>query len=233
MLSQKTIELAGDAANGVQGHVAYPHLADNPVHSVAPALAELASRTWDKGNEFFQPTTFQISNISAGTGAPTVIPGELKARFNLRFSTEQTVEKLQSTITEILNRHKVNYTLEWFVSGLPFFFIRGAPPGNAGYFLDGVRVPLLFHVGAGPSVVHPALIVRVAPGAAGAIDDARQRLRALDGQHNVRIIAVTGWGQETDREKSQEAGFDRHLTKPAELLAVEELLRVAAQSRRA
>lgn len=112
--------------HGVQGHVAYPHLADNPVHAVAPALAELSTRTWDKGNEFFQPTTFQISNISAGTGAPNVIPGELKARFNIRFSTEQTVEKLQQTITEILNRHKVNYTLEWFVSGLPFFTAPGA-----------------------------------------------------------------------------------------------------------
>lgn len=111
--------------HGVQGHVAYPHLADNPVHAVAPALAELAARTWDKGNEFFQPTTFQISNISAGTGAPNVIPGELKLRFNIRFSTEQTVDKLQQTITEIFNRHKVNYTLEWFVSGLPFF----TPPG--------------------------------------------------------------------------------------------------------
>lgn len=111
--------------HGIQGHVAYPHLADNPVHAVAPALAELAARTWDKGNEFFQPTTFQISNIGAGTGAPNVIPGELKARFNIRFSTEQTVEKLQSTITEILNRHKVNYTLEWFVSGLPFFTAPG------------------------------------------------------------------------------------------------------------
>lgn len=107
--------------HGVQGHVAYPHLADNPVHAVAPALAELAARTWDKGNDYFQPTSFQVSNISAGTGAPNVIPGELKARFNLRFSTEQTVEKLQQTITEVLNRHKVNYTLEWFVSGLPFF----------------------------------------------------------------------------------------------------------------
>lgn len=111
--------------HGVQGHVAYPHLADNPVHSVAPALAELAARVWDKGNEFFQPTTFQISNISAGTGAPNVIPGDLKARFNLRFSTEQTVEKLQATITAILDRHKVNYTLEWFVSGLPFFTAPG------------------------------------------------------------------------------------------------------------
>ncbi|MFL6617281.1 MAG: succinyl-diaminopimelate desuccinylase, partial [Povalibacter sp.] len=89
--------------HGIQGHVAYPHLADNPVHAVAPALAELAARTWDKGNEFFQPTTFQISNISAGTGAPNVVPGELKARFNIRFSTEQTVEKLQQTITGILD----------------------------------------------------------------------------------------------------------------------------------
>jgi succinyl-diaminopimelate desuccinylase len=112
--------------HGVQGHVAYPHLADNPVHAVAPALAELAARVWDKGNEFFQPTSFQVSNIAAGTGAPNVIPGDLKARFNIRFSTEQTVEKLQQTVTEILNRHKVNYTLEWFVSGLPFF----TPPGR-------------------------------------------------------------------------------------------------------
>ena len=112
--------------HGIQGHVAYPHLADNPVHAVAPALAELAARVWDKGNEYFQPTSFQVSNISAGTGAPNVIPGELKARFNIRFSTEQTVETLQQTITEILNRHKVNYTLEWFVSGLPFF----TPPGD-------------------------------------------------------------------------------------------------------
>lgn len=111
--------------HGVQGHVAYPHLAENPVHLLAPALAELASREWDKGNEFFQPTTFQVSNLSAGTGAPNVIPGELKARFNIRFSTEQTVEKMQATITEILDRHKVNYTLEWFISGLPFF----TPPG--------------------------------------------------------------------------------------------------------
>lgn len=112
--------------HGIQGHVAYPHLADNPVHAVAPALAELAGRVWDRGNEFFQPTTFQISNIAAGTGAPNVIPGDLKARFNIRFSTEQTVEKLQQTITGILDRHKVNYTLEWFVSGLPFF----TPPGE-------------------------------------------------------------------------------------------------------
>lgn len=111
--------------HGVQGHVAYPHLAENPVHALAPALAELTTRDWDRGNQFFQPTTFQVSNLSAGTGAPNVIPGELKARFNIRFSTEQTVEKMQQTITEVLDRHKINYTLEWFVSGLPFF----TPPG--------------------------------------------------------------------------------------------------------
>jgi succinyl-diaminopimelate desuccinylase len=106
--------------HGVQGHIAYPHLADNPVHRLAPALAELVATHWDAGNEFFQPTTFQVSNIAAGTGAPNVVPGELKARFNLRFSTEQTVERLQERVLEILDRHGVQYSLEWFVSGLPF-----------------------------------------------------------------------------------------------------------------
>jgi succinyl-diaminopimelate desuccinylase len=107
--------------HGVQGHIAYPQLADNPVHRFAPALAELVARRWDEGNEFFQPTSFQVSNLSAGTGAPNVIPGEMKVRFNLRFSTEQTVESLQLAVHEILDRHRVSYTLEWFVSGLPFF----------------------------------------------------------------------------------------------------------------
>jgi succinyl-diaminopimelate desuccinylase len=111
--------------HGVQGHIAYPQLADNPVHAVAPALAELAARTWDAGNAHFQPTTFQISNISAGTGAPNVIPGELKARFNLRFSTEQTIETLKATVEEILRKHRVNYSLEWFVSGYPFLTVPG------------------------------------------------------------------------------------------------------------
>jgi succinyl-diaminopimelate desuccinylase len=106
--------------HGVQGHIAYPQFADNPVHAVAPALAELAARTWDQGNAHFQPTTFQVSNISAGTGAPNVIPGELKARFNLRFSTEQTVDGLKTVVEELLRRHRVNYTLDWFVSGYPF-----------------------------------------------------------------------------------------------------------------
>jgi succinyl-diaminopimelate desuccinylase len=111
--------------HGVQGHIAYPHLAHNPVHAFAPALAELVDRHWDEGNAYFQPTTFQVSNIGAGTGAPNVIPGELKVRFNLRFSTEQTVESLQRTVLGILDRHRVNYTIEWFVSGLPFL----TPPG--------------------------------------------------------------------------------------------------------
>ncbi len=106
--------------HGVQGHIAYPQLADNPLHSFAPALTELVAMQWDRGNEYFQPTSFQVSNIAAGTGAPNVIPGELKVRFNLRFSTEQTVETLQRTVTTILDRHRLNYTLEWFVSGLPF-----------------------------------------------------------------------------------------------------------------
>jgi succinyl-diaminopimelate desuccinylase len=111
--------------HGIQGHIAYPQFADNPVHALAPALAELAVRTWDRGNEHFQPTTFQVSNISAGTGAPNVIPGELKARFNLRFSTEQTIDVLKAVVAEILGRHKVKHTLEWFISGYPFLTVPG------------------------------------------------------------------------------------------------------------
>ncbi len=111
--------------HGIQGHIAYPQLADNPVHRFAPALAELCARHWDNGNEHFEPTSFQIANIAAGTGAPNVIPGELKARFNLRFGPVQTVEALQQIVTEVLDRHTVKYSLEWFVSGLPFY----TPPG--------------------------------------------------------------------------------------------------------
>jgi succinyl-diaminopimelate desuccinylase len=111
--------------HGIQGHIAYPQLADNPIHALAPALAELASRTWDRGNEHFQPTTFQVSNIAAGTGAPNVIPGELRARFNLRFSTEQTIESLQAAVAEILAKHRVKHTLDWFISGYPFLTTPG------------------------------------------------------------------------------------------------------------
>ncbi len=112
--------------HGVQGHVAYPQLAENPVHTLAPALAELTARTWDAGDAFFQPTTFQISNLNAGTGAPNVIPGELKARFNLRYSPVQTVEALKRTVEDILARHGVRHTIEWYVSGEPFY----TPPGE-------------------------------------------------------------------------------------------------------
>ncbi|HXZ60722.1 MAG TPA: succinyl-diaminopimelate desuccinylase [Steroidobacteraceae bacterium] len=111
--------------HGVQGHVAYPQLAENPVHTLAPALAELTRRVWDEGTAHFQPTTFQVSNLNAGTGAPNVIPGELKARFNLRYSPVQTLERLKSTVEEILSRHGVRYTIEWYVSGEPFY----TPPG--------------------------------------------------------------------------------------------------------
>ena len=112
--------------HGVQGHVAYPQLAENPVHTLAPALAELTSREWDKGTEHFQPTTFQVSNLNAGTGAPNVIPGELKARFNLRYSPVQTQEALKEIVEGILRKHGVRYTLEWYVSGEPFY----TPPGH-------------------------------------------------------------------------------------------------------
>jgi succinyl-diaminopimelate desuccinylase len=112
--------------HGIQGHVAYPQLAENPVHALAPALAELTSREWDRGTEHFQPTSFQVSNLNAGTGAPNVIPGELKARFNLRYSPIQTLERLKATVEDILRRHSVRYTLEWYVSGEPFY----TPPGK-------------------------------------------------------------------------------------------------------
>ena len=111
--------------HGVQGHIAYPQLAENPVHTLAPALAELTRRTWDQGNEHFQPTSFQISNLNAGTGAPNVIPGELKARFNLRYSPVQSIAGLQATVEEILKRHGVRYTLDWYLSGEPFYTQQG------------------------------------------------------------------------------------------------------------
>ena len=112
--------------HGVQGHIAYPQLASNPVHALAPALAELVGRSWDEGTEQFQPTSFQVSNLNAGTGAPNVIPGELKARFNLRYSPIQTLEGLKRTVEDVLRRHGVRYTLDWHLSGEPFY----TPPGT-------------------------------------------------------------------------------------------------------
>ena len=105
---------------GIQGHIAYPQLAINPIHTFAPAMAELAQTVWDAGNEFFQPTSWQISNIHAGTGASNVIPGECVVDFNFRFSTECTPEKLQRGVEEVLIRHKLNYELIWVIGGLPF-----------------------------------------------------------------------------------------------------------------
>ncbi len=110
---------------GVQGHVAYPHLARNPVHEAAPALAELAARQWDQGNEFFPPTTFQISNINAGTGATNVIPGTLQVVFNFRFSTETSAPQLQQEVHALLDRHRLDYAVQWSLSGNPFLTPRG------------------------------------------------------------------------------------------------------------
>jgi succinyl-diaminopimelate desuccinylase len=112
--------------HGIQGHVAYPDRADNPIHRLAPALVELTTRVWDAGSEHFQPTTFQVSNLNAGTGAPNVIPGELKARFNLRWSPAQTPEGLKQAITAILDRHQLRFSLEWYESGMPYY----SPPGK-------------------------------------------------------------------------------------------------------
>ncbi|MGJ3700130.1 succinyl-diaminopimelate desuccinylase [Variovorax sp. AFSI2.2] len=114
---------------GVQGHIAYPHLASNPVHSVAPALAELvainAAGGWDAGNDYFQPTSWQISNFHAGTGASNVIPGNAVVDFNFRFSTESTPESLQKRVHAVLDAHGVDYTLAWTVGGLPFLTTPG------------------------------------------------------------------------------------------------------------
>jgi succinyl-diaminopimelate desuccinylase len=105
---------------GIQGHVAYPHLACNPIHAVAPALAELARIEWDRGNEHFPPTGFQISNINGGTGAENIIPGSVEILFNFRFSTEQTATGLQARVEEVLKRHELDFDLNWRLSGNPF-----------------------------------------------------------------------------------------------------------------
>jgi succinyl-diaminopimelate desuccinylase len=110
---------------GIQGHVAYPHLASNPIHSAAPALAELTATEWDRGNEFFPETTLQISNIHAGTGASNVIPGVCEVTFNLRYSTEQTHEALRERIEGIFDRYGLDYDIEWTLSGRPFLTPRG------------------------------------------------------------------------------------------------------------
>ncbi|WP_438283919.1 succinyl-diaminopimelate desuccinylase [Pseudomonas alabamensis] len=120
---------------GKQGHVAYPHLARNPIHLAAPALAELAAEHWDAGNAFFPPTSFQISNLNAGTGATNVVPGELTALFNFRFSTESTVEGLQQRVAAILDAHQLDWSIDWSLSGLPFL----TEPGD---LLDAVAASI-------------------------------------------------------------------------------------------
>ena len=111
---------------GVQGHVAYPHLAQNPIHLAAPALTELCNEVWDHGNAFFPATSFQISNINGGTGATNVIPGELHIVFNFRFSTEVTEQQLRARTEKILDKHQLNYEIEWILSGQPFLTAEGA-----------------------------------------------------------------------------------------------------------
>jgi len=110
---------------GVQGHIAYPHLAKNPIHLAMPALAELGEVSWDQGNAHFPPTSWQISNIRAGTGASNVIPGELTVLFNFRFSTASTAEALQIRVHEILDRHGLQYDLKWTLGASPFLTVAG------------------------------------------------------------------------------------------------------------
>ena len=110
---------------GVQGHVAYPHLAKNPVHLAVPALTELAATEWDRGNEYFPPTTWQISNIHGGTGAANVIPGEVEILFNFRFSTASSPERLKARVASMLDRHGLDYELDWSLSGTPYLTPRG------------------------------------------------------------------------------------------------------------
>jgi succinyl-diaminopimelate desuccinylase len=134
---------------GVQGHIAYPHLARNPIHQLAPALAELATTAWDERNEHFQPTSLQVSNIHGGTGAGNVIPGDVVVDFNFRFSTESTPESLQARVQALLERHGLQYELPWTLGGAPFL----TRPGPLSEALSGAiadetgRVPVLSTTG--------------------------------------------------------------------------------------
>ena len=110
---------------GIQCHIAYPHLGRNPIHEAAPALAELGDTEWDQGNEYFPPTTWQISNIHGGTGATNVVPGSVEIKFNFRFSTASTPESLQQRLTAILDRHELDYEIDWTLGARPFLTGRG------------------------------------------------------------------------------------------------------------
>ena len=111
---------------GVQGHVAYPHLAKNPIHLVAPALAELVAIEWDQGDDYFPPTTWQISNLHAGTGATNVIPGSAEILFNFRFAASNAPEALKARVHAVLDRHGLDYELDWTLGGKPYLTARGA-----------------------------------------------------------------------------------------------------------
>jgi succinyl-diaminopimelate desuccinylase len=111
---------------GVQGHIAYPQLVKNPIHLVLPALNELVAREWDRGNDYFPPTSFQVSNVHGGTGATNVVPGTVVIDFNFRFSTEWTPDRLQAAVAEVLVRHGLDHRLDWALSGLPFLTTPGA-----------------------------------------------------------------------------------------------------------
>ncbi len=111
---------------GIQGHIAYPHLVKNPIHMVAPAIAELAATTWDQGNEYFPPTSWQISNMNGGTGATNVVPGTVEILFNFRFSTASTEQELKDRVHAILDKHRVKYDLQWELSGKPYITPKGS-----------------------------------------------------------------------------------------------------------
>ncbi|MFC3532857.1 succinyl-diaminopimelate desuccinylase [Vogesella facilis] len=131
--------------HGIQGHIAYPQLAKNPIHLAAPALAELAAEVWDHGNDYFPPTSWQVSNIHAGTGATNVIPGHCDIKFNFRFSTEHTAETLKDRVHQILDRHGLAYELHWQLSGNPFITQPGALTdaiGSAIHEVTGVETAL-------------------------------------------------------------------------------------------
>jgi succinyl-diaminopimelate desuccinylase len=110
---------------GLQGHIAYPHLARNPIHLALPALTELTRIAWDEGDEYFQPTSFQFSNVNAGTGANNVIPGSIEALFNFRFSPARTPDDLRTAVHTVLDRHGLDYRIDWSLSGMPFLTPRG------------------------------------------------------------------------------------------------------------
>ena len=130
---------------GIQGHIAYPHRARNPIHQFAPALTELAATVWDEGNDYFQPTSWQVSNIHGGTGASNIIPGAVVVDFNFRFSTASTSDGLQTRVVDILNRHGLEYDLTWVIGGQPFLT-------EAGSLSDAISTAVVAEVGVTPEL---------------------------------------------------------------------------------